>query len=377
VRKLAWVVLVAVPVWWCGCSLDGEPLADGFRERQAWPVRAKPAAEQTAVPPAPDRLKVMAWNIKFGAARIDFWFDFWGDRVKMSSREVRGNLDALARLLAETRPDILMTEETELNSRRSDYVDMVGYLLEHTHFNYAAYVPTWRSRYIPSEGLGRMNMGNAIFSVYPITAFEGVPLSDRTDQDALHEEFYLHRQVGRATIQVGARSVTALVVHTEAYDTDGTKSRQLVEIRDLARAETGPFVLGGDFNAIPPGSLRTGGFPDEHPLALGTEFEQPPYRLDDMLPFFDTMVPWIPLTGFAGEAAQRRLYTHSVIGRDKVGTDGQSGFWNRTLDYLFASGGTWVAGESDVLQEPGRLGITSDPMLLSDHAPVMGTWVLP
>jgi hypothetical protein len=36
---------------------------------------------------------------------------------------------------------------------------------------------------------------------------------------------------------------------------------------------------------------------------------------------------------------------------------------------------TWEPGSTDVLQSPGRQGITSDPMQLSDHAPVVGTWV--
>ena len=135
-------------------------------------------------------------------------------------------------------------------------------------------------------------------------------------------------------------------------------------------------MLGGDFNAIPPGALRFDKFPDEHPSALGTDFEQPPYRLEDMQVFFDRWVAWIPLTAFGpGLAEQRRLYTHSVLGRHQIGTDGQPAFWNRTLDYLFASAGSWQ--DADVLQEPGRLGITSDPMLLSDHAPVTGTWLLP
>jgi len=359
-----------------GCSLDGEPVAESFAARTRYPVRSKPLAARTPTPAAPDRLKVMAWNIKFGAARADFWFDMWGDLVQLPRERVIQNLDNIIRLLDETRPDVLMVEEIEVNSRRSGYVDMAAYILEHSHFNHVGYVPTWQVRYLPSEGLGRVDMGNAIFSVYPITSIERIKLSERTDQDYLHETFDLHRQVGRAVLDVAGRPITALVVHTEAYDTDGTKSRQLVEIQNLLLAETTPFVIGGDFNAIPPGALKFDYFPDEHPSAIGTDFEQPPYRLEDMQVFFDRWVPWLPLGAFGpGLAEQRHLYTHSVLGRHQLGTDGQPAFWNRTLDYLFASAGSWQ--DADVLQEPGRLGITSDPMLLSDHAPVTGTWLLP
>jgi len=62
---------------------------------------------------------VMAWNVKYGAGRIDFWFDLWGDRVQMSEVEVQANLRGIYDLIEEVDPDILMTEEIEINSRRS------------------------------------------------------------------------------------------------------------------------------------------------------------------------------------------------------------------------------------------------------------------
>jgi endonuclease/exonuclease/phosphatase family metal-dependent hydrolase len=353
-----------------------EPLARDFGPREDVPVRVEAGATP---PPAPATLKVMAWNIKYGAARIDFWFDLWGDRVQMTREEVEANLAGIAGLVEEVQPDVLLLEEIEVGSRRSAYVDMVGWLLAHTRLAWAAYVPTWQSRYVPSEGLGRVDMGNAILAAHPIVRAERIALSDRTDQDALHELYYLHRAVGRAVLDLGGREVAILVVHTEAYDTDGTKSRQLVEIQGLLAGEPLPFVIGGDFNAIPPGSVKVNGFNDEHPDAIGTEFEQPPYRLEDLVPFYEDDVPAIPLGRYGTtEAEQRRYYTHSVIGPDTIGVNGEPGFWTRTLDYLFASPGTaWVDGSTDVLQEAGDAGIQADPLVLSDHAPVIGTWIVP
>ena len=78
------------------------------------------------------------------------------------------------------------------------------------------------------------------------------------------------------------------------------------------------------------------------------------------------------------EAEQRRFYSHSVIGPDTIGANGEPGFWTRTLDYLFlAPGQAWEAGSTDVLQQTGDAGIRANPLYLSDHAPVVGTWVLP
>jgi hypothetical protein len=129
---------------------------------------------------------------------------------------------------------------------------------------------------------------------------------------------------------------------------------------------------------LPPTAVKVVGFPDESPDAMGTEFEQPPYDLGEMEPFFDDYVPAITLERMGTRAAaQRDYYTHSVIGRDRTGTDGKPGFWNRTLDYLFVdSASRWQDGSTDVLQEPGRGAppLESDPLTLSDHAPVVGNW---
>ena len=182
-------------------------------------------------------LKVMAYNIKYGAGRLPFWFDCWGDRVGMTIDEVDANMRGIYQLIREVNPDILMVEEIELHSRRSAYYDMVQGILDNTELNYGAYFETWNSRYIPSEGLGRMNLGNAIFSKYPITKGTRIKQQDRTDLDALTELFYIRRAIGRAEIDVNGLTVVAYVVHTEAYDEDGTKAAQIRQIYDVVGTE--------------------------------------------------------------------------------------------------------------------------------------------
>ncbi len=350
--------------------------------------RFKAHADHPAPVANPTKLKVMAWNVKYGACRIDFWFDFWGDRTQMSLTEVNDCLTKVAALIREYDPDILMTEEIEVDSKRSAYVDMVRFFLENTNLRYAMYGETWDARYVPSEGVGRINLGNAIFSRYPITKAERIRQVDRTDQDAITAAFYIHRAISRAEIDLGDRTVVAYAVHTEAYDNDGTKQKQIQQIYDTLKAETMPWVAGGDFNELPPvcdetvagdcdGKLRLSGFLDERASAKGTEYEQPPYTPSVMKKYYDDFTPLITLARYGvGEDAQRPFFTHSVLGPDEKNDDGVPGWWNRTLDYLFVRPGeTWT--DSDVLQQPGRLGIVGDPSRLSDHAPVVGTWGLP
>jgi endonuclease/exonuclease/phosphatase family metal-dependent hydrolase len=361
-----------------------EPLAVEYdKARQDVPI-----FRRTTLSPipseSPDGLRVVAWNIKYGARRIPFWFDCWGDRVQMSKAEMDANMAALYAAIRELDPDILMAEEIEVNSRRSAYIDMVRGILENTDLNYAAYFETWNSQYVASEGLGRVNLGNAIFSRYPITRAERIRQEDRTDLDAVTRLFYIHRAVGRAEIDLPENQpVVALVVHTEAYDNDGTKQRQLAQIHELALAETAPVVLGGDFNELPPVAIKLEDFPDERTKAVcSDDFAQPPYTPDAMQKFFDDMLPAIALERYGStEESQARLFTHSVLGPDEENEQGLRGDWNRTLDYLFASkGSAWVDGTTDVVQRGGQeigtsgLTVTSDYLRLSDHAPVIGTW---
>jgi len=350
-----------------------EPMAGSWKEREEFPILAKAGAVAPEAP-SPLRLKVMTWNVKYGAGRIDFWFDLWGDRTEMTRAEVDENMAGIYRLINELQPDVLITNEIEINSRRSAYYDMVKGILENTDLRWAAYTPNWQARFVPDDGVGRVDMGNCIFSRYPIVKSERIAQPERTDLDAATAYFYLDRAIGRAEIEIGGRRLAVYAVHTEAYDQDRTNSRQQKQILELVRGETLPFLLGGDLNALPPGSVKTASFPDEHPSSIGTEFEQPPYSPEDLRPFFEELVDAIGLERYGTtEEAQRRYYTHSVIGRDKTGLDGNPGFWNRRLDYLFVKAPDAWSG-TDVIQKPGDSGVESDPMLLSDHCPVVGTW---
>lgn len=354
--------------------------------------RYKARAEHPAPAANPTALKVMAWNVKYGACRVDFWFDFWGDRVQLSSNEVNDCLTKIAALIREYDPDVLITEEIEVDSKRSAYVDMVRFLLENTNLRYAMYASTWDARYVPSEGVGRINLGNAIHSRYPITKAERIRQKDRTDQDPLTSTFYLKRGIARAEVDIGnGRTVAIYGVHTEAYDQDGTKQVQIKQLFDLAKAETLPWMMGGDFNELPPlcneradagtpesceGKLRLLDFMDERETSKGTEFAQPPYTPSVMKPFFDDYNPSIALTRYGnGDTAQQPLFTHSVLGPDSTNDKMEAGRWNRTLDYLFIrKSDAWR--DTDVIQGPGRLGVSQDAIRLSDHAPVAGTWEL-
>ncbi|MFO8000135.1 MAG: endonuclease/exonuclease/phosphatase family protein [Marinilabilia sp.] len=274
-------------------------------------------------------LRVMTWNIKFGGGRIDFFFDCHGDRVVMDSAEVTTNLESILSFIEETRPHILFVQEIDVDSKRSAFIDQVEWLLERTHFNYAVYASQWRSTHIPSDGLGRMNSGNAIFSVTPLYDARRVSLPLIGEQNFLVRYFYLRRNLLHARTLVNGDTLHLLNTHLSAYASDGTKKKQLDVVfghMDSLGRHDKPFVAGGDYNTLPPRSEKTSDFPDS--ACEGEDFQADDHSRETgwMLPFYQHFNPAVPLKDY--EADNAPYYTH---------TTDKNGFWNRKLDYIFSN----------------------------------------
>ena len=97
---------------------------------------------------SPSTLEVMSWNLKYGGGRINFWFDYWGDRALMTEAEADANIRGLIDLINEVDPDVLLAQEIERNSKRTAYRNMVQMVLDETPLNYAAYIPAWQARFV-------------------------------------------------------------------------------------------------------------------------------------------------------------------------------------------------------------------------------------
>ncbi len=348
---MAWFIMA-------GCL----PWSTRFADTSDEPVRHLDIYPEAV--PDPSTLRVLTWNIKFGGGRVDFWFDGWGDRVHMSAEEVDDHLDAVAGLIAEIDPDIVLLQEVDVHSQRSAYVDQLDTLMHAGRWPYGAYTPIWQVDFVPEEGLGPMDMGMAVLSRWPITAHTRIDLPQSEGLSPLVAAFYLHRAIQQVTIDLGATNLTVLNNHPEAYALDGTKVAHLEAIYAQAEAAPPPMIVGGDLNVIPPGSIATRDYADEADVDdLGVNAVT--YSDADMAalqPFFDAWQPETSLEAYGlDEATQATFASHSVSG---------DVFWTQKLDYLFTTE-TFLSG--DVLQDAGRgtPAISQPTMPLSDHAPVL------
>ncbi|MCI0515584.1 endonuclease/exonuclease/phosphatase family protein [candidate division KSB1 bacterium] len=360
--------LLILAAWLFLINLSCEPLVTQFK-----PIEAgiQYQAQHPFTPaPARDTLRVMTWNIRFAIGRTPWFGDSCGKRVIISEAEVLAILKGLAEKINTLQPDILLLQEVDVQSKRSAYIDQVQWLLDHTYFNYAAYASMWQAQYVPSDGLGRVNTGQAVLSRWKITAAERIQLALRSDQDALTKYFYLQRCILKTQIALpNVANFYVLNIHTDAFSTDNTRKKQLerfkAELDQLANAGAF-FIAGGDLNSLPPGSDSTD-FCDED-RCPGESFhhpsDQPQHKegsnftpeITWLRDLYTTYQPETPLETYLKD--QSRYFTH---------TPDWNGFWNRKLDYLFTNY-RWIPGAAVTHQEI---------LDLSDHVPVSAQWEAP
>ncbi len=286
-----------------------------------------------------DSIHIMTWNIKFGGARINFFFDCIEERVNMTFSEVNSNMLGVKKFISQTDPDILFVQEIDIDSKRTAFINQVEWLLENSKMNYALYVPHWKAKYIPSNSLGRMNSGIAIFSKFPLSNAEIINLPLIKEQNPIVRYFYLKRVLLQCDVKIGDRKIKLLNTHLEAYSTDGTKKKQLdiVYERLMQLDKSGDsFIFAGDMNCLPPHTIKTNNFPDTF---CEDEFVADDYsqESDWITPFYENFNPAISLENYKKDNSLH--FTHSVDERS---------FWNRKLDYIFSneefldnSGITW------------------------------------
>ena len=87
---------------------------------------------------------------------------------------------------------------------------------------------------IPSDGLGKVDAGNAVLSRWKITDAERIQLPLRTDQDDLTQYFYLRRNILKAKIALDEENkIYAVNIHATAFATDDTKQKHIAKYKNV------------------------------------------------------------------------------------------------------------------------------------------------
>ena len=323
--------------------------------------------------PAPEgSVRVMTWNIRFGIGRLPFFGDSCGDRSIFTEGEVLNMLELVAAEIDAIGPDIILLQEVDIESKRTQYIDQVQWLLNHTEMNYAAYASMWKAQVIPSDGIGRIDAGNVVMSKWEIETAERIQLPLRTDQDPLTQMFYLRRNMLKTKIAIpGQDRFYAVNIHATAFATDDTKQRHIdkfSEVLDEIDAAGYGFVSGGDLNSVPPGAeidfcvedaceddiLHTA--EDGGPHLEGSyfnNFEDEPVLLQPLYNTYNTAIS-------LADAVTSTHNTHSTSWDREL---------DRKLDYIFTN--------QEIVSETGQTHQDAvESRQLSDHAPVSVSIIL-
>ncbi len=357
------ILIISILGWLMFCE---PPLATSFDDIEE-AVLYVASAMSCCTDTIPTQLKIMSWNVRFGAGRLPWFGDSCGDRVIMSEDSVLARLDSIAQFIRTENPDILLLQEVDACSKRSAYIDQIQWILDNTDFNFGAYASMWKSQFVPKEGLGKMDVGSAILSKWEITDAERIALALRTDQDPATKYFYLRRNLLKCQIAVPSlQNFYAVNIHATAFATDDTKQKHIDQFESVLQ-NLDYFVAGGDLNSVPPppenADSTYGDFceidacgdeifhteADGSPHIEGSYFRNFDGELELLTPFYlqfhHAILP---------ENLDSTHFTHSTWNFE----DNDKSHWDRKLDYLFSSD-SLINGKTH--QEAWRL---------SDHAPV-------
>jgi endonuclease/exonuclease/phosphatase family metal-dependent hydrolase len=307
---------------------------------------AQPAPRGTA-------LKVMVWNVQFGAGRKHHFFYDGGEAVFVPASDVEDTLDAIAEVVRTHDPDIILWQEVDRSSDRTARIDQLQGLLDRTPYACQASTPYHRAGYVPhpaEQHLGKVDMHLAVFSKYQLTdaTRHQLPL---LDEPWWRKAFNLRRALLDVRLAVeGGGSARLLNTHLSAFSKgDGTLEKQVAMLnRHAAQAEHAkvPWLLAGDLNALPPG---------DDPSRLGADSVWYQGDVTQVQPLFDRFNSVIPAEHYVAESERWRTYV--PFGAEEP---------DRTLDYMFA-GRTVGVGDVQVLQE----------LSISDHLPLLVEITLP
>ncbi len=333
-----------------GCT---DPLRTRFEDLEDAVTYTSHAVKNSSQPT--DSLSVMTWNIRFGSARIPLYSEGGGDRYDMTKSEIESNLQMICTKINEVDPDIVLFQEIDVESKRTAYVDELQFVLDRTKLNHAVYASVRKSDYEPGDGVGRINVGNAILSKWPLREGKRIALPVNDDRSSLHNYFRSHRNILEVSLPIpGHATIRILNMHADPSGADGTKKIHLDMLKeelDKLSANGESFVAGGDFNALPPGSPQWKDFPDSPSENYSGEETW-------LLGLYSTYKPAIVLSLF--QSNPTRFFTI---------TEDPNGYWSRTLDHLFTNStfhSTMVLQDS--LLPNANYGLRTMPM--SDHAPL-------
>lgn len=197
-------------------------------------------------------IKVLSWNIAWG---YGMGSEGEGYEPKEKGAFIK-NLDEMASVIERSQADIVLLQEVDFASDKSHGIDQLEYLASKLNMN-RAYALSWDHNYLPfpywppSKHFGKVSSGGGILSRFPILDNKVMLWEKPSANPWWYNLFYLYRYSQIAQLNINGEKRTIVNSHLEAFDLTN-RSEQAKRLRELLALENELFIVGGDFNTVPP-----------------------------------------------------------------------------------------------------------------------------
>ncbi len=222
-------------------------------EREVLSISSGASPEEALLPG--DALTIVTWNAGYGALgdNADFFMDYGSMVYTADEQRLSTNLNGITASLAEIDPDIILLQETDLDSSRSYHTDETEYISgKLTGYDYT-FAHNFKVDYIPYPipPIGKVESGLMTLSRYPIASAERLRLPCPFKWPVRCVNLKRCLSVNRIPVEGTGKELVIVNLHLEAYDEGAGKIAQTKMLADILQTEAvaGNYVIaGGDFN---------------------------------------------------------------------------------------------------------------------------------
>jgi endonuclease/exonuclease/phosphatase family metal-dependent hydrolase len=296
-------------------------------------------------------IKIITYNTQFFAGTsYHFFYDGGQDTIAVAA-DIRRTVQAVSEFVTGENPDFIFLQEVDSGARRTGYLNQTELLFHSFREEFRNYAEAfyWKSRFVPHPKIvGSVGTKLVIFSRYRIGRVARYQLPC-TPSNPVVKDFNFKRAILQVEIPLAnGKDLYLLNTHLEAFPgkTDIMKRQVdcLLERLHSIDQQNAPWILGGDFNLLPPGQLAL----------LGLEGRGCHREPSEISALYDRYSGVPTLSDASGEKLRSFMTFTKRSGRERVPA--------RTLDYFFASSQIKVR-RYNIVQDEVRY--------LSDHLPLV------
>ena len=204
-----------------------------------------------------DTIKFMTWNIGYGALgdNADFFMD-GGSMVYSADKErVTSNMNGIIKAINDVSPDILLMQETDINSARSYHINEMELVQNELDGYVSSFANNFKVVFLPYPipPIGKVDSGIVTYSSYPVESAQRIQLPIPFSWPVRMANLKRCLLVNRIPVEGTDKELVLINLHLEAYDDGEGKIMQTNVLHDILEQEVkaGNYVIaGGDFNQV-------------------------------------------------------------------------------------------------------------------------------